>query len=75
MTVVDGQDLPAVDEVRILRLRPGDTVVVYRSEFLDDDEMALTQASVKEAFPDNVVVVMEGGSRLEVLRRDDDEVK
>lgn len=60
MTVVDGQDLPAVDEVRILRLRPGDTV---------------TQASVKEAFPDNVVVVMEGGSRLEVLRRDDDEVK
>lgn len=71
---VDGQELPAVDEVRILRLRPGDTVVAYMAETLNDDEAERAWAMVKEAFPDNTVVVMEAGARLEVLRRDDDEV-
>ena len=70
---VDGVDLPAVDEVRILRLRAGDTVVAYVENNLDDDKFAILTARLRDVFPDNKVLVMEG-VRLEVLRRDDDEV-
>lgn len=70
---MDGQELPAVDEVRILRLRAGDTVVAYFDHNLDDADFEVFTARLKDVFPDNKVLIMEG-ARLEVLRRDDDEV-
>jgi len=72
--IMDGVVLPAVGEVRILRLRRGDTVVLYLDNPLDDDaEYIALEARLKEKFPDNEAVII-SGARLEVLRRDDDEV-
>lgn len=63
------EELPAVDEVRILRLRPGDTVVVTldRDHVLDDHEHAVLTERLQKRFPDHQVLVL-SGAKLEVLR-------
>lgn len=67
-------ELPVVDEVKILRLRPDDTIVCRVERHLADDEFTYLGANLKRCFPDNRVAILDGGATLEVLRAEDGEV-
>lgn len=61
-------ELPAVDEVKILRLQPGDTIVCRTERRLTDEEFAKIGENLKRCFPDSRVAVLDGGATIEVLR-------
>jgi hypothetical protein len=66
--VADGA--PEVPEVRLLRVRPGDVVVIRLQGLVDLDVMDAMAKSMKALFPGNEVVVLEDGAEIEVLRKD-----
>jgi hypothetical protein len=55
-------------EVRILRLEPGDVLVVNVPGRLTDDECQELGRRVKESFPDHRIAVLDGGATLDILR-------
>lgn len=61
-------ELPAVSDVKILRLRPNDTIVVSCLLRLSDQEYEDLGTRLREHFPDNPIAVLEGGMTIEVLR-------
>ena len=60
-------------EVEILRLQPGDTVVVYCSTRLAAKVYERVLSTVKEHFPKHDVVVCDGGVRLGVVRKEENQ--
>lgn len=62
-------ELPAVPDVQILRLAPGDTLVLNVDHPLDDQEFATLSAQLKEQFPGHRVAILENAT-LSVLRKE-----
>lgn len=65
--------LPAVPDVQILRLRPGDTLVYRSLDRVSDEEYANIAARLKKCFPDNLAILLENGAEITVLRAEDGE--
>lgn len=61
---------PELPEARILRLEPGDTLVLRYGKLLTDMEADEILSRIKADFPDHRVVVLDGGATLDVLRRE-----
>lgn len=61
-------ELPTVPDVKILRLLPGDTLVYRCEQRLDDDTYAEIKKHMTERFPGHLVVVLDCGATIEVLR-------
>lgn len=57
-----------VEETRITRLQPGDIVVVKVSRLISDAEHDYFLDHVKPLFPDNQVLVLDGGADLAITR-------
>ncbi len=53
--------MTTLPEARILRLQPGDVVVVTLEDRLTDAQHDLMLAGLQKAFPDNQVVIIERG--------------
>ena len=63
-------ELPGVDEVRVVRLQSGDTVVYRCEQHLDDENFDDLGTHLKKVFPDNPVLILDGGASIEVLRKE-----
>ena len=66
-------ELPAVPDVQILRLRPGDTLVYRSLDRVSDEEYTDIAARLKKCFPDNLAILLENGAEITVLRAEDGE--
>lgn len=60
-------ELPLVE---VVRMQPGDVMVLHVGEKLTDEEFEATVAALKKQFPGNDVIVLESGVHLSVVRRD-----
>jgi hypothetical protein len=69
MTEPEGEMLPAVPDVAILRLRPGDFLVVTMHDPLSEHAYSEIARGLKERFPDNPALLLEGAT-LSVLRKE-----
>ena len=69
IAVIAENELPHVE---VVRLRPGDTLVLHTEGGLSDQEFDEIVTHVKDKFPDNELMIVEGGMRLAVLRREGD---
>ena len=69
----DAQDemLPAVPDVEILRLQPGDTLVITSLVPLTDEHVASLRDDLGARFPGHQAIILDGGITLSVLRKED----
>jgi len=67
--VVSDQELP---HVQVLRLQSGDVVVFHVDQRMSDEMYDHTITQTKEQFPGHQVLVLDGGMKLSVVRRDGD---
>jgi hypothetical protein len=58
------------ESARIMRLQPGDVVVLRVRAELDDETHAQFVAQTKALFPDHQIAVLADGAELEVFRKD-----
>lgn len=58
------------EEVRIMRLRPGDAIVIQYQEDLSDSELAYIAERVKLVFPNHKAIVLGCGTQLSVVREE-----
>lgn len=54
---------------RVLKVEDGDTIVIGCPTFLSGDQRARVRAIVREVFPSNHVLVLDGQMDLRVVRR------
>ena len=66
---VEATELP---EVRILRLQPGDTLLISSQLRLDQAEFDAISKTFAERFPGHPVALLDGGLNLDILRKDGD---
>lgn len=62
---IDG--LEVVSEVQRMEIRPGDVVVVKCEVLIRPEFKVYLQKQIRAAFPDNKVIVIDGGIELQVL--------
>lgn len=55
-------------EVRILRLQPGDQLLITMQTRLDDQQFDDFMQSMKACFPDHRCVILDAGATLDILR-------
>lgn len=67
--VVSDQELP---HVQVLRLQPNDVVVFHVDQHLSDEMYDHTITQTKDQFPGHQVMILDGGMKLSVVRRDGD---
>lgn len=67
--VVSDQELP---HVQVLRLRLDDVVVFHSESRMSDEMYEHTVAQTKDRFPGHQVMILDGGMKLSVVRRDGD---
>lgn len=67
--VIPARDLPHVD---VVRLQAGDVLVLHSETRLADAEYEHIVAGMKKQFPGHEVLVMEGGVKLSVVRKEGD---
>lgn len=60
-------ELTIKGDVEVLRLQPGDKIVVKTARYLTNEALRELLDACREAFPDNQVVVLGDGIRLEVV--------
>lgn len=60
--------LPEVKKVEVLRLEAKDTIVCTCDLHLSQQSAELIRANLQKKFPNNEVVVLGGGLKLEVLK-------
>lgn len=65
-----GSEFEAVDDVRVLRLRPGDAIVITVKSPLSDDENKRLIRHLQGQFPGTQVMILYG-AKLEVLRAEE----
>jgi|SwirhisoilCB3_FD_contig_31_16943828_length_463_multi_3_in_0_out_0_2 DNA-binding NarL/FixJ family response regulator len=58
------------ESAKVLRLQPGDIVVLRVRRELSDEELPDFTENVKRLFPDHKVVVLTGDDELQVFRKD-----
>ena len=57
-------------EVRILRLQPGDVLVLQCEKFLDREEAHYITQQLAARFPGHEAIVLDGGVTLDIARRE-----
>ncbi len=57
-------------EVRILRLEPGDVLLITVPGRLSDAEFTALSSRMKAQFPDHPMGVLEGGATLDIVRQE-----
>lgn len=60
--------LPEVGKIELMRLQTGDTIVVSYSGPMSMEVQSRLRGRLKEAFPDNEVLVLSDGLELKVLK-------
>lgn len=60
-------------EVRILRLEPGDVLVLQCEKFLDREEASYITEQVAAYFPGHEAIVLDGGVTLDIARKEADQ--
>ncbi len=60
-----------MNSVRVLRVRPGDTLVLNVDHPLSEDALANIVGQGRELFPDNKFVVTMNGVELSVIRAEE----
>jgi len=70
MAELQDEMLPAVPDVQILRLQPGDTLVITSPVWLSDQQVDEIKTSLKERFPGHQALLLDGGATLSVLRKE-----
>lgn len=61
-----------IDSIKVMRLHPGDTVVLKVKQILSADQRLQLMACLSGLMPEAVTcLVMDGGMELEVLRKED----
>lgn len=62
-----GEELAVVSEVQRLEVRPGDVVVVRCEKRIRPEFAVYLKKRIRAHFPDNEVIVIDGGIELQVL--------
>lgn len=57
-------ELHFTDNIRRLRLRPGDVIVIEANRPISREHVDLIQKQIRERFPDNDCIVLSEGLRL-----------
>jgi hypothetical protein len=67
-------EVPAeLPEVRILRVQPGDMLVLRHEKMIDAETAAWIRSHMEKQFPDNPCMILDGGITLDaVLRKEGD---
>ena len=63
---------PIFPAVELLRLRPGDRLLLHSPHRLSPSDTRRIYAQLRERYPDHEVLIVDGGNRLSVLREEDD---
>ncbi len=63
---------PQFPEVRILRLRPGDVLLLHLPQDIDDMEIDAVMKDMAKAFPGHSCVALDERFGLDVLRKEGD---
>lgn len=66
--------LERIEEIRVVRLRPGDVVVARSAVALDQEDSREIAEALKSLFPDNKCILLAGGIDIEVVRPEGSEV-
>lgn len=56
------------ERIQVVDLRPGDLIIVSTDMFLNKEQRVHLQEHLKKKFPENEVVIVEGGMNLTVAR-------
>lgn len=56
------------ERIAVVDLREGDTIFIHSDNFLSRDQRSHMQAWAKEQFPNNEVVILDGGLQVSVAR-------
>lgn len=56
-------------ELQVLRLRPGDVIVLRTETMLSDSKYEHIKAIMKEKFPDHEVMILENGLNIGVIHQ------
>lgn len=59
----------------VLRVRPDDTIVVSFPDRLSENQFQRASEDLKATFPDNRILILEGGADITVIRPDEDEIE
>lgn len=61
---------PELPEVRVVRVQPGDVLVIRLHGQVTDDVADMLAQTMKKLFPANEGVLLDQGAEIEVLRKD-----
>lgn len=56
------------ERISVVDLREGDTIFIHSQNFLSRDQRSHMQAWAKQQFPNNEVVILDGGLQVSVAR-------
>lgn len=62
------QGMSEVSSVRLLKMEPGDVLVIECPYIVSQEAAGRMAALVKQSFPENKVFVLDGGATLKVAR-------
>lgn len=63
---IQATELP---EVRILRLQPGDTLLITADQYVGESEFDAISQNLAKRFPGHPVALLDGGLHLDILRK------
>lgn len=65
-------DLPPVERLQVVEIRPGDTILASVSAWTPMDQVQALKRQLAERWPDNEISILAGGIKLAVYRPGDD---
>jgi hypothetical protein len=68
MKLVDGEKELEIESIGVIDCGPNDKIIIRFPEYMCMEQIDGASNYLKSMFPDNAVVFMHGGTRLEVLR-------
>ncbi|GAF85936.1 unnamed protein product [marine sediment metagenome] len=57
-----------IKSIRKVNIKKGDVIVIYADEHIPNIGVARIKGNVKKIFPDNKVVIMDGGLKLSIVK-------
>jgi hypothetical protein len=59
-----------LNTVKVLSIKDGDAIVIKSPDFLSEDQVEFISSTIKKQFPNNGILIIEGGMDIGVLKRE-----